>query len=82
MSPGLKAARETVWLKGILDSICGSEIQWPIQLCGDNQGALALAKNHLSHHRTKHIDIRHRFITELVSRKIITVAYIHLTHAG
>ena len=52
-------------------------ITWPIQLCGDNQGSLALVRNPLAHHRTKHIDLRDRFITDLVSKRIIQVAYIH-----
>jgi hypothetical protein len=31
-------------------------------LCGDNQGALSLAKNPVNHQRSKHIDIRYHFI--------------------
>ena len=78
---GTEAAREAIWLKGILDAVCQSHpVTWPIQLCGDNQGALALARNPFTHHRTKHIEIRSRFITELVSRNIITVAYVHTSH--
>ena len=77
---GTEAAREAVWLKGILDVICKSSIQWPIQLYGDNQGSLALARNPLAYHRTKHIDLRDRFVTELVSRKIVQVAYVHTSN--
>lgn len=32
---GSEAAREAIWLKGLLDMICVSP---PISLCGDNQG--------------------------------------------
>ena len=75
---GTEAAREAIWLKGLLDVICQSRpVSWPIQLYGDNQGALVLARNPLAHHRTKHIDIRSRFITELVERRIVDVVYVH-----
>ena len=64
-----------------MDVICRSQqIKWPIQLCGDNQGGLALAQNPTSHHRTKHMDLRDKFVTELVSQKVIEVAYIHTSH--
>lgn len=75
---GTEAAREAIWLKGILDYVCRPvPVKWPIHLCGDNQGALALARNPAAHHRTKHIELRERFITELVSRNVIVVSYVH-----
>lgn len=32
----------------------------------NNQGAIALAKNNQQHDKTKHIDIRHKFIQKAV----------------
>lgn len=74
---GTEATREAVWIKGITDAIFGTiPIVWPILLKGDNQGSLALAQNPTYHQRTKHIEIRERFITDMVQKNIIKVAYI------
>ncbi len=41
----------------------------------DNQGAIAISKNPVSHARTKHIDIKFHFIHEAVKEKIISLTY-------
>jgi hypothetical protein len=48
----------------------------PTNLFSDNQGAIALAKNPVSHSQAKHIDIRHHFVREAIQDKIIWVQYI------
>ena len=48
----------------------------PTELYWDNQSAIALAKNPVSHARVKHIDIRHHFIREAIQDQIIWVQYI------
>ena len=78
---GTEATREAVWLKGLLDAIFNSKfssftLQWPIELRGDKQGALALANNPQFHQRTKHIELRHRFISDMVTEGVIRVAYV------
>ena len=45
-------------------------------LKSDNQGAIALAKNPVSHSRAKHIDLRHHFIRDAIADKIIWLEYI------
>ena len=47
-----------------------------IQMFGDNQGALALAKNPHLHERSKHIDICYHFIRDLTEKEKVTVAYV------
>lgn len=42
----------------------------------DNISAIDISKNPVQHSRTKHIDIRHHFIRELVEEKIISLDYI------
>ena len=42
----------------------------------DNQSAIDISKNPVQHSRTKHIDIRHHFIRDLVEEKIITLHHI------
>ena len=45
----------------------------------DNQGCIAIAKNHVNHERTKHIDIRYNFVREKVEDKTIVVKYLETT---
>ncbi|XP_057426163.1 uncharacterized mitochondrial protein AtMg00810-like [Lotus japonicus] len=42
----------------------------------DNLSAINISKNPIQHSRTKHIDIRHHFIRELVEEKIITLEHV------
>ncbi len=42
---------------------------------GDNQGAIALAKNPVAHARTKYIDIRYHYIHEAVQGGVIDLQY-------
>jgi len=42
----------------------------------DNQGAIALAQNPISHSRAKHIDIHFHFIRECIERNEIKLQYI------
>lgn len=73
---GTEATREAIWIRGLLHALT-KEQMGPTLLRGDNQGALALAKNPVFHQRTKHIDIRHRFISECVESKVIEVEYVN-----
>ena len=45
-------------------------------LCGDNQGALSLAKNPVHHQRSKHIDIRYHYIRSEVMNRVIELSYV------
>ena len=45
-------------------------------LFSDNQRAIALARNLVSHARAKHIDVPHHFVREAIHDKIIWVQYI------
>ena len=42
----------------------------------DNLSAINISKNPIQHSRTKHIDIRHHFIRELVEDKVITLEHV------
>ena len=58
-----QATKEAIWLRALLDQIrpTNSAPQTVI-IFGDNQGAIALAKNPQHHGRVKHIDIQHHWI--------------------
>ena len=74
---GTEAARETIWLKQLTDILFKNpEIPWPITLYSDNQGSLGLAKNPIFHSRTKHIELRYRFITQAVEDGVINVKHV------
>ena len=42
----------------------------------DNQGAIGLAKNPISHNKTKHVDIKYHFVRECVLNKHFELVYV------
>ena len=42
----------------------------------DNTSAINISKNPVQHSKTKHIDIRHHFIRELVENKIVVIEHV------
>ena len=66
------AALEAVFLRGLLHDLdCNQEE--PTIIREDNFGCVQLTKNEVLHSRTKHIDIRHHKLRELVADKTIAV---------
>lgn len=66
--------REVVFLRRFLQEISGKVGQ--VIIYNDCQGAQKLALNPIHHNRTKHIDTKHHFIRDIVSKKIIDLRYI------
>ena len=76
-----KATKELIWIRKLLAELgyfnyTDSE---STELYSDNQSAIALSKNPVSHARAKHIDIHHHFIREAIQDKIIWVQYIPIS---
>ena len=44
----------------------------------DNTSAINISKNPVQHSRTKHIDIRHHFVNDLVEFKIIVLEFVEI----
>ena len=42
----------------------------------DNLNTINISKNPIQHSRTKHIDIRHHFIRDLVKEKVVTLEHV------
>jgi len=69
-----EAAKEAIWLRGILEELGSRQPQ--TSLHGDNQRSIHLASRPAVHIRTKHIDIRHHLIRELIERRIVKLDYV------
>lgn len=69
-----QCTKEAVWLKRLLCDLHYHQVG-PIEILEDNQGCMALAKNPVSHARTKHIDIQHHFIREKVQSGEVELRY-------
>ena len=60
-----QATKEAIWLRSLLSQLLIDEEESSATIIfGDNQGAIALAKNPQFHARTKHIAIQHHFVRE------------------
>ena len=49
------------------------EVIEKLTLYGDNEISTALTKNAKSQHQTKHIDVQHHYIWELVNKRELTI---------
>ncbi|KAL6324554.1 hypothetical protein AAG906_013366 [Vitis piasezkii] len=66
-----EGVKEGMWLNGFLGSL-GLNLSKPVIYC-DSQSALCLAKNHIYHERTKHIDVRLNFIRDVIEEKLFSI---------
>ena len=53
-----------------------TKVEKPSVIYEDNRGTIFLAKNRQVGIRTKHIDIRHHFLRDIVGEKDIDIHYI------
>ena len=67
--------QEAVFLNRLVNNLLGYESR-SVDIHCDNQGAIALAKNPVKHNRTKHIDIRHHYVRELVENDSVILKYV------
>ena len=70
-----QAAKEGIWLYTILEEL-GRAVD-VVQILCDNKSTISLAHNPEFHARSKHIDIRHHFI-----RNLIQDGYVKIDHLG
>jgi hypothetical protein len=69
-----QAAKEALWLRSFTGEVFGLELA-PTTLFSDNKSAIALAKDHQYHARTKHIDIRFHFIRWIIENGSIRLIF-------
>ena len=68
------ATTEVLWYKAWIREVLGLEITVPIYC--DNQSAIEISSNDCYHQRTKHIDIRHHFIRDHITKKHVQVQWV------
>ena len=61
-----EACKESVWLKGLFDELCG--VDSCIDLYCDSQSAICLTKDQIFHERTKHIDVKYHYVRDVISQ--------------
>lgn len=66
-----EAVKEAIWLQGLVSDL-GLDQKKTLVFC-DSQSAIHLTKNQMFHERTKHIDVRHHFIRDIVSKGVVDV---------
>jgi hypothetical protein len=74
------SAKQAVWLRRLFIELgqgryLSNAPRKPVQVFGDNQGALALVDNPENHQRTKHIDVQYHYVRHLVSTGKVSLRY-------
>ena len=70
------AAQEAMCTRQLTDELGMTRVENPVKINCDSQGAIKLALVGAFRPKTRHIDIRHHFIRDLVNRKAIVVEYV------
>ena len=71
-----QASKEAIWLSRLMGELVGEPSAKATIIYGDNQGAIAMAKNPKYHGRAKHIDIQQHWIREWVEDGSVRLKYI------
>jgi hypothetical protein len=69
------ATREAIYLRNLLLDMRITNLA-PVTIFEDNEPAIAVAKNHYTGDRTKHIEIRFHFIRDALADNLIEVKYL------
>ena len=68
--------REIMFVRQVLEYLRPDERFPAVTVYEDNDGAIQLAQNPLSSGRTKHIDVRHHFIRDLVKEGKMAIKHV------
>lgn len=69
-----EGCRESAFLSALLTELTG--IIEAVELFSDSQSAIQIAENPIHHRRTKHIDVRHHYIREMVRMCKVKLSYL------
>jgi hypothetical protein len=67
-----EAGREACWLWNLYGEL-GFPQMGPTIIMGNNEGSVALTWNPQTHNQSKHIDIRHHWIQDLVNNNVLEI---------
>jgi hypothetical protein len=70
-----EAAKEVKFIIMVIESM-GIKVEKPVTIRVDNIGAIFMANNVTTSPRTKHIDIRYRYVTEFIEDGLITIKFV------
>ena len=70
-----EVCKEVLWLSRLVGEL-GFTKDTPVLHC-DSQSAIQLARNPVFHAKTKHIDVKHHFIREVIEHKMLQLVKIH-----
>jgi hypothetical protein len=65
--------RDLCWVQQLFADLGRPELVTRPPLRVDNEGAIALASNSTHHERSKHIDVQHLFVREMVEKDLVKV---------
>lgn len=72
-----EAAKEFVWIQRIVkNELLNLKLNCNIMYC-DNLSTIEFTRSNIENHRTKHIEVRHHYIRELVENKMFNVTHIN-----
>lgn len=66
--------RDGIWIQRLLNKLLPEQAIRKIEIVGDNKTSLGLMKDPESQNRTKHIDVIHYYVRELVDNKELGIA--------
>ena len=69
------ASKEANWLKDLLNEI--GRMHKRVNVFCDSQSAIHLATNPAYHNKTKHIDVRYRFLRHVIDRRKVALKKVH-----
>ena len=73
---GTMVAKDVLFVNNLVEEVLGKEPEMPSYVYGDNVASLFLAQNNSVSQRTKHIDIRERFMGDLVKAGKVELRHI------
>ena len=69
-----KASQEALWLRRLLEELHHPQDS-PTTIFCDNQSTIKLAKNPVYHARSKHIEVHHHFVRDLIESQEVELQF-------
>ena len=70
-----EAAKEVKFITQVIESM-GIIVQKPVRIRVDNIGAIFMAGNVTTSPRTKHVDVRYRYVTEFIEDGLVKIEFV------